>query len=114
MWKVIGVIGVSILLGIATWELCKIAEDYGKFKGEKEGIKEYRQSFSITRFRSLRQQLEDITGKMSTDTWYAICRIAAKNIKANRRWLGQRTYLSDVIDTLHKSRRLQQNIDIRG
>jgi len=110
MWEVIGVMGIAVLVGIATWQLCKIYEDFGKYEGEKAGVKEYRQHFRITRFRSLRQQIEDITGKMSSDTWYDICRTATMNIKANRIWTGQRTYLDEVIDTLHKSRNLQKSI----
>jgi hypothetical protein len=114
MWRAIGVMAVSIFIGVITWQIQKIAENYGKFHGEKSGVKEYRQHFRHTRFKSLRQQIEGITGKMSTDTWYAVCRTATKNIKANRRWLGQRTYIQDVIDTLHKARNFQTNIDIRG
>ena len=45
MWKVIGVIGVSILLGIATWELCKIAEAAGYRKGQRDEFKSQSKEF---------------------------------------------------------------------
>ena len=44
-WKVLTVIIVSILMGAAAWELCKIAEAAGYSKGQADAHKEQRKEF---------------------------------------------------------------------
>jgi hypothetical protein len=60
-WKVLSVIFVSILMGAATWQLCKIAEAAGYHRGQQEVYKEQIEDFEEWR-KNHRKNHIDIRG----------------------------------------------------